>query len=146
MGSAENRKRLGWGYFEPRCGKANEYCSWLDCCYGYWCDKKNWNTCQPNPTEPPTPEPKPPTPAPKCAGEGFKSRICGSRSRESDQECCEGLVCHEFQYWRCVKEENKFCAGARFLAQECGAKDKDTAVKCCDGLVCSNNSYHCEKA
>ena len=36
-----------------------------------------------------------------CAAENEKSTGCGSKKGKS--MCCPGLVCHEIQYWRCVR-------------------------------------------
>merc|ERR1740123_2026450 len=72
-----------------------------------------------------------------CSEEGVKSRECGSMSGSSI--CCEGLVCHAHQSWRCVEEENKFCAGHNTLAQDCGSKWNKAAPNCCDGLVCDGS-------
>merc|ERR1711862_1035005 len=45
----------------------------------------------------------------ECAVDGEKSLDCGSK--EGKQSCCEGLVCHDVQYWRCVTPEENVCAG-----------------------------------
>merc|ERR1711862_1094019 len=71
----------------------------------------------------------------ECAIDGEKSLDCGSK--EGKQSCCEGLVCHNVQYWRCVTPEENVCAGPGTLAQKCGSKWDDAAVECCDGLVCA---------
>jgi len=71
----------------------------------------------------------------ECAIDGEKSLDCGSK--EGKQSCCEGLVCHDVQYWRCVTPEENVCAGPGTLAQKCGSKWDDAAAECCDGLVCA---------
>merc|ERR1711862_445891 len=71
----------------------------------------------------------------ECAIDGEKSLDCGSK--EGKQSCCEGLVCHDVQYWRCVEPEENVCAGPGTLAQKCGSKWDDAAAECCDGLVCA---------
>merc|ERR1711982_119878 len=60
-----------------------------------------------------------------CAVEMEKATNCGSKKGKSS--CCSGLVCHDYQYWRCVREEHKKCAGPRTLAQECGSKWRKSA-------------------
>ena len=57
------------------------------------------------------------------------------------QSCCEGLVCHEDQYWRCVKPEYTTCSGPNTLAKECGSDWDDASEKCCEGLVCGDDNY-----
>jgi len=74
-----------------------------------------------------------------CAVDGEKSLDCGSK--EGKQSCCEGLVCHEDQYWRCVKPEYTTCSGPNTLAQECGSEWEDASEKCCEGLVCGDDKY-----
>merc|ERR1711982_35057 len=74
-----------------------------------------------------------------CAVDGEKSLDCGSKLGK--QSCCEGLVCHEDQYWRCVKPEYTTCSGPNTLAQECGSEWEDASEKCCEGLVCGDDKY-----
>jgi len=71
-----------------------------------------------------------------CAIENEKSLACNSK--KGKDECCPGLVCHHFQYWRCVDEENIHCSGPNTLAQECGAW-KNSSPFCCEGLVCDGS-------
>merc|ERR1711862_257154 len=79
----------------------------------------------------------------ECAIDGEKSLDCGSK--EGKQSCCEGLVCHDVQYWRCVSEENKNCSGPDTLAKDCGSKWKYAAKSCCDGLVCDPAGKFCRE-
>merc|ERR1712190_396007 len=64
-----------------------------------------------------------------CAVEGEKSKECNAKTGK--EACCEGLVCHSDQYWRCVKEEDKYCAGPNTLAKDCGSTRKKAAQTCC---------------
>jgi len=68
-----------------------------------------------------------------CAIENEKSLACNSK--KGKDVCCPGLVCHHYQYWRCVDEENIHCSGLHAAAQECGGW-KNSSPFCCDGLVC----------
>jgi len=71
-----------------------------------------------------------------CSIENEPSKECGSkRGKES---CCSGLVCHVYQFWRCVEEENKECAGPGTLAKQCGSKWNNAAPACCPGLTCDD--------
>merc|ERR1712190_262127 len=72
-----------------------------------------------------------------CAGDGEKSLDCGAN--KGLQSCCDGLVCHEVQFWRCVTEENKSCSGPNTLSKQCGSEWVDAEDECCDGLICSDN-------
>jgi len=72
----------------------------------------------------------------KCAGENKRARECGASGGKD--LCCPGLVCHDYQYWRCVKEEFRGCAGPHTLALECGSEYVDAAPNCCHGLKCSD--------
>merc|ERR1719273_887431 len=71
-----------------------------------------------------------------CAIENEKAIAC--RSNKGKEVCCPGLVCHRYQYWRCVNEENVHCSGPNTLAQECGAW-KTASPFCCPGLICDGN-------
>merc|ERR1711862_804801 len=81
-----------------------------------------------------------PTNAPtmSCAVEDEKSFQCNG-DMEAKEKCCPGLVCHEYQWWRCVKEENKSCAGPGTFAVECGSKWNKATPQCCPGLVWGAN-------
>jgi len=68
-----------------------------------------------------------------CAIENEKSLACNSK--KGKDVCCPGLVCHRYQYWRCVDEENIHCSGPHAAAQECGGW-KNSSPFCCEGLVC----------
>merc|ERR1711982_211099 len=89
------------------------------------------------PTDAPTDKPtNPPTDAPtdECAGDGEKSLGCGSKKGKDN--CCEGLVCHFDQYWKCVKDEHKSCSGPDTLATDCGSDWTLASKSCCPGLEC----------
>jgi len=89
-----------------------------------------------------TPAPTDPG-VPLCAGDGIKSLECGANDPSSEKECCDGLVCHEYQKWRCVQEKNKLCAGHYTLAKECGSKWKDAAPECCEETECMEGEKYC---
>merc|ERR1711982_32537 len=89
------------------------------------------------PTDAPTDKPtNPPTDAPtdECAGDGEKSVGCGSK--KGKDHCCEGLVCHAYEYWRCTKATNTHCSRPDWKAQECGSTWKGASEWCCHGLEC----------
>jgi len=90
------------------------------------------------PTVPPTKAPTVPStkvPTVPCDGENMVSGGCGAN--QGTDRCCAGLVCHDTQVWRCVKEENRNCAGEGTLAETCGARRRfGAAPKCCDGHAC----------
>jgi len=94
-----------------------------------------------------------PTPAPSylhstspteiaCSGENQRSKSCGGHFGED--ECCPGLVCHYYQSWRCVTQENKFCATEGAMARKCGARWKAAPRKCCDDFVCDFKVKRCK--
>jgi len=69
-----------------------------------------------------------------CAEENERSRYCGADYGED--MCCNGLVCHVYQSWRCVQEKNKECAGPGTYAKQCGSYYKKAPPECCAGLTC----------
>jgi len=71
-----------------------------------------------------------------CATENKRSRYCGAKGGKD--LCCSELVCHEYQRWRCVKEDNKECSGEDTYSMECGSKYLGASPTCCDGLVCKD--------
>jgi len=73
-----------------------------------------------------------------CAKEGEASLDCGAKKGES--KCCNGLVCHELQSWRCVEDEHKFCAGPGTLSKQCGVTWNKAAQDCCDDLICKDGT------
>merc|ERR1712176_1068734 len=95
-----------------------------------------WNNCVFSLQEEPTPSPtdSPTKESSLCAIENEKAIACGSK--KGNEVCCPGLVCHRYQYWRCVDEENVHCSGANTLAQECGAW-RTASPFCCEGLICA---------
>jgi len=119
----ENKFCSGEGTLSKQCG-SNWRGAAKSCCPGLECDGK---FCR-------LPEDEG---DPVCAVDGEKSLDCGSK--EGKQSCCEGLVCHESQYWRCVKEEKKTCSGPNTLSKKCGSGWKDAEDECCEGLICSGN-------
>jgi len=62
---------------------------------------------------------------------------CGAKGGKS--LCCPGLVCHAYQFWRCVKDEYKTCSGLNACSSQCESKYKLAAPECCSGLVCNDN-------
>lgn len=70
----------------------------------------------------------------QCAAENKRSKECGAKGGKDT--CCPGLICHEYQSWRCVKDENKKCAGPNTLSKQCGSWYKDAAPECCPKHVC----------
>merc|ERR1712051_513516 len=81
----------------------------------------------------------------KCAKENKRSKKCVAkrgkdvrRGKHLKDECCDGLVCHEYQWWKCIKEENKSCAGPNTLVGECGSDWGKATPECCPGLVCNS--------
>merc|ERR1711982_64418 len=76
-----------------------------------------------------------------CAVDGEKSLDCGAKLGK--QSCCEGLVCHEDQYWRGVQPDKTTCSGPNTLPQECGSDWEDASEKCCEGLVCGDDNFAC---
>jgi len=75
-------------------------------------------------------------PVEACARENKQSIYCGAR--EGRDVCCSELVCHKYQYWRCVTEDKKECSGDGTFSQECGSNFSHASPTCCDGLVCKN--------
>jgi len=69
-----------------------------------------------------------------CAPENEKAMDCGAK--DGKKACCPGLVCHYYQFWRCVKEENMFCAGPNTFSKECGSKWRKATKLCCGSLSC----------
>jgi len=69
-----------------------------------------------------------------CATENKRSMSCGAKAGKNN--CCPGLLCHNYQSWRCVKEENKYCAGSNTFSTECGSSYKGAPPECCPGLAC----------
>lgn len=76
-----------------------------------------------------------------CAAEWEKSTGCGSDLGKD--QCCPGLVCHSYQWWKCVKEENKLCAGPNTLARECGSTWTGDALSCCPDFICDFETKEC---
>jgi len=75
----------------------------------------------------------------ECAAEGETSTYCGAKKGKA--LCCDGLVCHYYQDWRCVKAEEgeKYCAGTNTLSKQCGSKWIEAAPKCCKNHKCVGN-------
>jgi len=68
------------------------------------------------------------------AKETERARECGARGGPA--QCCPGLVCHDYQTWKCAKPENKQCSGHLTYATECGSTSWSASPKCCPGLTC----------
>lgn len=76
-----------------------------------------------------------------CATENTWSKFCDAKGGED--VCCAGLVCHEYQTWRCVTEEKRECSDVGTLAIECGSSYLEASPSCCPGLVCDTDAMTC---
>merc|ERR1711862_1036365 len=131
----ENKFCSGPGTLARDCGSDWNFAS-KSCCPGLECDGKYCVA-----PEESAPEDEPEV---ECAVDGEKSLFCGSKKgklklmnkilgklMKTQDSCCEGLVCHEDQYWKCVKDENKFCSGPGTLARDCGSDWTFASKSCC---------------
>merc|ERR1712232_1034501 len=77
-----------------------------------------------------------------CAKENEKSKTCSEGKGKG--ECCHDLVCHKYQYWRCVKRENRRCSGEGTLSRQCGSSWFTASPKCCGDLGCNYYTKRCK--